>query len=346
MSHAHPWASGAAPWLTHHVVGIQTVQPAFSTFRVEPFLDGTAPNFLTHIAGAQPVASGGTIRVAFDCNGTSTLQVPNRTSAVEVILPLCGRVAEAVTINGKPGTLGSSVGDGVGVNVVCSPGNYTFELQFRAESPAASPPSTASPLPALPSYNYRYVGRDCNDSGAWVGQRGSRGHLLFNFDSPGNDNQVLPAGITSVSVAGHNTGAASCPGCTKVNWLEPAACSSDPRGLLPPPASNGTSKGCRGLGGVLAPTTVTVDLLGPPGPMLNVTLYVVDFDRLGREMAIETREYSNLQLGTQTQSVANFTEGCMLTFEVRPPVRFRLMQVIGPLPHSDAGVALSAMFFD
>jgi hypothetical protein len=80
--------------------------------------------------------------------------------------------------------------------------------------------------------------------------------------------------------------------------------------------------------------------------MLNVTLYVVDFDRLGREMAIETREYSNLQLGTQTQSVANFTEGCMLTFEVRPPVRFRLMQVIGPLPHSDAGVALSAMFFD
>ena len=56
--------------------------------------------------------------------------------------------------------------------------------------------------------------------------------------------------------------------------------------------------GCRGLGGEVGPTTITVDVLGPEGgPKMNVTVYLVDFERFGRQLALETREYNTMQIG-------------------------------------------------
>merc|ERR1712194_80718 len=100
-------------------------------------------------------------------------------------------------------------------------------------------------------------------------------------------------------------------------------------------------------GAVQAATTMTIDVLGPDtGRKVNITLYLADWERLGRELAVETREYGNLQLATPTTRVRNFTEGCKLRFEVQVPIRFRLMEVAAPLPHNFAPLALSALFFD
>jgi len=41
----------------------------------------------------------------------------------------------------------------------------------------------------------------------------------------------------------------------------------------------------------------------------NVSLYLVDWDRQGRRIAVDLREYANLQLAAPTQYVSNFTEG-------------------------------------
>jgi hypothetical protein len=40
MSHAHPWASGAAPWLTQHVLGLKALTPGIALQR----LDGSPPD--------------------------------------------------------------------------------------------------------------------------------------------------------------------------------------------------------------------------------------------------------------------------------------------------------------
>ena len=47
MSHCHPWASGAAPWLTHHVLGLHPTGAGWETWEAKPFLDSEAPNLLS-----------------------------------------------------------------------------------------------------------------------------------------------------------------------------------------------------------------------------------------------------------------------------------------------------------
>ena len=73
MSHAHPWASGAAPWLTHHVLGLQPLTPGWTNFSAMPFLDPSAPNLLTSVRGVQTLKDGQELVAAFACNGTSRL---------------------------------------------------------------------------------------------------------------------------------------------------------------------------------------------------------------------------------------------------------------------------------
>jgi hypothetical protein len=66
-------------------------------------------------------------------------------------------------------------------------------------------------------------------------------------------------------------------------------------------------------------------------------------------VAVELREYSNLQLAAPTQfaTKTDMSEGVYLTWEVRSlPVRLRLMQVAGPLPFNNQLLAFSALFLD
>lgn len=87
----------------------------------------------------------------------------------------------------------------------------------------------------------------------------------------------------------------------------------------------------------------TIDIAG--SGKHNISLYVVDFDRQGRRMAVELREYNNLQLAAPTQYVSNLTEGVYLTWETQLPSRLRLMEVSGPLPNNNALLLWSGLLF-
>ena len=93
----------------------------------------------------------------------------------------------------------------------------------------------------------------------------------------------------------------------------------------------------------LGGTVATIDVSG--SGKHNVSLYLVDWDRQGRRVAVELREYDNLQLAAPTQYVSNFTEGVYMTWEATLPARLRLFQVAGPLPNNNALLVFSALFF-
>ena len=331
MSHCHPWASGAAPWLTRHVVGLAPTAPGWSNFTATPFLAPAAPNLLSAIRGVQPLTGGRAIVAAFACNGSSALVVPAGTRAGLVALPLCGGTATAVTINGKPA--GLEHGDDAVLLRNLGPDSYAFTVSIvPAVLSAAAGIVLAQPAPW---YRYRFVGADRGTGGNWVGKHGASGRVFWSWKAATVDQKELPATVTAVTVACPYTGVSGR--ATAPNW---ASCSSDHRALTPP--SGPTT--CRALGAKLGGTTATIDVAGTG--KFNVTLYLVDWDRLGRRVAVELREAANLQLGAPTQYVANFTEGVYLTWQVELPVRLRLMQVQGPLPDNNALLAFSALLFD
>ena len=105
-----------------------------------------------------------------------------------------------------------------------------------------------------------------------------------------------------------------------------------------------SNSSCRALGALVGGTVATVDISG--SGVHNVSLYLVDWERQGRQVAVELREYENLQLAAPTQYVSNFTEGVWMTWETKLPARLRLFQVAGPLPNNNALLVFSALTFD
>lgn len=397
MSHCHPWASGAAPWLTHNLLGIKTMTPNFKTFSLIPFLDSETPNFLSSVTGVQAIPGGRTIAASFSCNGSSWVDVPANTSAAVVALPLCGAAAASVTINGAPAVLGALLTGRDAVYIgshflpLAGPARYEIKVSFkqreeqeqteeqheeqkqRRADPSSYDGHGDGNVPAVgvddeaSLYRDRFVYADLTTGGNWLTHYGKGGYYLLSFAKPGVPVTAgFGSGVALPSLSFTGTGS-SLPNTTP-NWVSPVTCSPglggpDRRALVPPP---NTFK-CSGIGASLGATTATVTILtreeaagveagrdvmelkeaeqGLPAKR-NVTFYFVDYERSGRRLAVECREYSTLQLAAPTQYVQNFTEGVYLTWEVQLPIAFRLMQVSGPLPNNDEGLAISAIFLD
>ena len=361
MSHCHPWASGAAPWLTHTVLGLQPSAPGWANFTATPFLDPQAPNLLSSIRGVQMLRGARQIKAAFACNGSSSLAVPPLTAASVVALPLCGRDAVALAINGKqvsPANL--EHGNNSLIVRDLGPGIYEFLVTTKARAQAMA---HAVQEPA-PSYRDRFIGADYTTGGDWKTRYGTDGHVFWSWHAPLVNDQQLPSFVSAVHTSCPFTGVsgkASAP-----NWVSPSSpCSADRRALqssvtATSPAggsSYGSSGGardskgasCRGLGGILGGTTATIDVMptaAAASGRVNISAYFVDFERVGRRFAVELREYQTLQLAAPTQYVSNATEGVFLTWEVQQlPVRLRLMQVAGALPNNNNLLAFSALLF-
>ena len=81
----------------------------------------------------------------------------------------------------------------------------------------------------------------------------------------------------------------------------------------------------------------------------RISIYTVDFPRGGSQLAVEMRELPSLALAAPTQKLtdANITAGGVyLTYEAATSVRFRVMEITGDYPRSDADVFVSAVFLD
>ena len=80
-----------------------------------------------------------------------------------------------------------------------------------------------------------------------------------------------------------------------------------------------------------------------------MSLYFVDWQRTGSVFAIEMRELKSLELAAPTQAVTDVGVtggGVYMTFLVTTSVRFRIMEITGAYPRSDADVFVSGIFFD
>jgi hypothetical protein len=101
--------------------------------------------------------------------------------------------------------------------------------------------------------------------------------------------------------------------------------------------------------------SVVVDITLAAAPALapaqwrRLSLYLVDYERAGAQFAVEMRELPSLALAAPTQRFVdtNATGGGMyLTYEAATSVRFRVMEITGDYPRSDADVSVSAVFVD
>jgi alpha-L-rhamnosidase len=308
MSHCHPWASGVAPWLTHHVVGLKPESPGWKNFSVMPFLDPVTPNLLSSIHGVQTLKDDTKICAFFACNGTSSLDVPPGTMAQLVALPLCGAKAVSLQVDETPVAHLEWGDDALLVRNLRS-GSHSFTIAFATASTLAdSATSTGGGTAAgavmavEPSYRDRFVGADYTSGGDWRKNFGVDGHLFWSWQAASVDNQQLPAYVTGVHINTPYTGVRGKAG--RPNF---ANCSSDRRALQPP--TGGAAASCRALGGVVGGTVATIDIGG--SGKHNISLYVVDFDRQGRRMAVELREYLLRRLDSLGHRMVSFVlESC------------------------------------
>ena len=362
-SHCHPWSSGAAPWLTHAVAGLQPISAGWSNFSVQPFLDPTVkgPFLLSAVRGVQTLPGDRAIVAEFACvvgGGTSgNLTVPANTTAGIVAVPLCGcsAVGTKLTLNGKPVAAGGvEIGDDCLIVRDLAVGHYKILIVATATQDSVLPtPASAT----NPSYRDRFISADYTTRGKWRtdGGYGTAGHLMWSWANASVNDQRLPPFISAVELVFPNTWSTYIfPGPATLNWISPTngSCTADPRALEPSDPSNASA--CAGLGAQTGTLTATLDIIGEKNRAVNVTLFAVDYDRLGRRFIVDVREYQtgsgNLQLAAPTQYVDNCTEGVYLTWEVHLPVRLRISQVAprsmvsGDLP-VDAQTAFSALFF-
>ena len=248
----HPWASGAAPWLTQHVVGLTPDAPGWANFTARPFLAPTSPTLLASVRGVQPLTGGRAIVAAFACNGSSSLEVPAGTLASLVALPLCGGTAKAVSINGHPAGSVEHGDDAVLLHDL-GPGSYVFSVSFSAVASSVPAGVADDSFPqAAPSYRYRFVGADRSTGGDWVGKHGAGGWLFWSWNATTLDQERLPAGV-EVTVHCPYTGVSGRAAAP--NW---ASCSRDRRALEPPDSPGA----CHAIGAKLGGTTATIDVAG------------------------------------------------------------------------------------
>jgi hypothetical protein len=138
-----------------------------------------------------------------------------------------------------------------------------------------------------------------------------------------------------------------------VQWT-PAA--GDDRALIDPRKTDADAARKLGAEGTANPRACTqsivIDVTLPctnASAPLRLSLYLVDFARAGAQFAVEMRELHSLALAAPTQKVTSTNTtaaGVYLSYEATTSVRFRVMEITGDYPQSDADVFVSALFLD
>jgi len=185
-------------------------------------------------------------------------------------------------------------------------------------------------------YEVPCVALDTRTQGNWGGQYGKDGHVLIRYASEKEDLKVLPAYVKSVSYDKFRS----------VRW---ASDIDDPRALAPD-RSNGFPRNAAGVhtgnGGPTdvirawhsQPLTLNIEL--KERHPYQVALYFVDWDCLGRRIAVEMFDSSTLKLLAPVQVINDHKNGAYLVYKYDQSVRFRIQQIRG------ANAALSGIFFD
>jgi len=204
----HPYASGATPWITQHLVGLRPLTPGWGEFIAQPTLrtaysGSTATPHGRVILAGEPTAGG----------WRHTLTVPAATKA-RVVLPAWVTEISAVHVNGLAVAFdGAEVGlslllprgavqwEGHQKVVLASmlpPGRHVITLLHAAAAFDAVPPGGVLPYSEPPKYRGKALPTDKTTSGDFRPRYGDDGFVLF---SPRNGSDVaqLPDYVAGLS---------------------------------------------------------------------------------------------------------------------------------------------------
>jgi hypothetical protein len=316
----HPWSSGVTKWLSEEVLGVKPLTPGFVSFVFKPYLSDR----ITWVKGSVPTLNG-VIAASFDLlSGEGSLTAPSGTVAT-VAIPKAGRKIAKVAFEGnsrkkqKPSLTGED-DDYLYYNGF-EAGAYKIKVHYKSTMPV----STIEPMNY--DYNEATVTVDARTQGNWKGKYGTKGYMLINFDSLQHRTK-LPDFIDDIRF---NLNA-------NIHW---ATGVDDTRALV---SDAGDAR--RNIGAIhtndphACLQTMTVDISSKPSHTYRVSLYFVDWDRMGRRSAIEVFGIDDKRLLMPVQMVREYGEGKYVTFTFNQPVRLRINMVRG------LNAALSGIFID
>ncbi|KAA6342508.1 hypothetical protein EZS27_009751 [termite gut metagenome] len=310
----HPWSAGVTKWLSEEVLGIKPIEAGFATFLVKPHLSSA----ITWVKGSVPTLHG-IIAASFNIlSGDMEVTVPSGTWAT-VAIPKAGRSIESVKFKGQKKFKKSEDEDYIYYSGLPG-GDYQIQITY------------AGKLPKTPKEPFIYAGgttvkEDLSTQGNWKGKYGSKGYILYNYDSINSQRSRLPDFI-EVSFA--------TPGpyyyYVPAHWVSGT---TDSRALI----SDQDGDTCRSLGNVHCNLTMGLDIQYKKQQTYKVSLYFADWDKKEYRSAIEIFDLKTLNLLMPVYMVRDYAEGKYIIFEFDRSVRIRINQVRG-------SATLCGMFFD
>jgi len=382
-SMAHPWAAGATAFLSKHGLGVAPTRPGFKTFDLMPLLLNNRS--MTWIRGAVPTPHG-PVTVDFSLvDGTAKVGVPAGTSAGRVGVPVLAGLdrihivhangsAELLWQNSSAGRapVTSAVPPSVSADVtadkrfVCLlnlvPGKYAFKFEHAPLSAGPSPLGRWDPNSTAFNYTATLAGPvDYKTGGGWVGNYGSKGHVLFNYSADdGLDVVSLPTFIeqvwvpTSIPLTGgppfparripcHR--GAGFGGCVQAwsNRTTDRNIPENPSGPAAPRTAVGISSNRW--------ASFHIDVqAADTSTAYNVTLYMVDYQQTKIRQAVKAMDGEDRPIGPMAL-VEDFEGGAYVTYTrtTGGSMAFRILEVpsrAGTVDGLPPRPVVSAVFFD
>jgi alpha-L-rhamnosidase len=328
----HPWGAGVTKWLSEEILGIKPTSPGFSTVDIIPHLGRT----LTHVSGKTPTPKGN-ISANFNVStGLSSVITPAGTIS-RIGIPKAEKIISSIKVNGVlvwdgryhsiPGISGASEDAQFTYLTAVRPGNYKIVTTYKGSTAPYSEPSGVYPA--------RFIGIDSATSGNWGKVYGKDGYVLCNYNGNGKDKQSLPRYVAAVDYYKVKGNGLPLNTVWALNTNDQRALSPDAANSSPRTAACLYAMDADQIGYTF---TSTVSIKGTQD--FKISLYFVDWDNKGREIAVEMFDAATLKLIAPVKIVNNSLGGTYLSYSYNKSVKFRINIVRGD------NAVLSGMFFD
>lgn len=332
ISLCHPWGAGITKWLSEEILGIKPASPGFETIDIIPHLGRT----LTSVSGNVPTPFGIVAAGVNVATGKCSFSIPNGTVA-RIGIPKVGKTIKTIKVNDKlvwdgnyhPAQVINAVNEDsefvylTGVQA----GSYKVDVVYSGKTPQF--------IDVKKHYIAGSVKIDSTTNGNWGGKYGKDGYVLCNYNGNGADKTQLPSYVTSVDYFKFdgNNQPLNCIWQQQTNDKRALAANSG--NSYPRTAACLYAMDADQIG-----YTFTSTIHSKDKHPYKVSLYFVDWDDKGREIAVEMFDAKTSKLLTAVQVVKNFKAGKYITFTCDRAVKFRFDIVRGVNP------VLSGMFFD
>ena len=369
----HPWSSGAAPWLTENVLGIQPALPGFESVLISPHLTQVMASS-GGLHGKVPTPHGVieididvaqytiSITIPHGCSKGAELHLSevlllrlkwmkksliNSTVIVSINSGIPTNLFVALNVNGplfenELATLGNGRSSVAILNLQTGSNQIKCLSCFLSEELPLQPNISSPPPPPFPAPSWPAIVLqiDTWTKGNWIKRFGSDGYVLASFSnssvSSPPDVVNLPTYISSVRSSGRSSN----------SWVSPQP-NTDERALQDPLGFG------RAIGCWYSMYTDFVDIwmdatAETSGLWYQLAVYAVDYDNGDpshdglpqRKQTVALLNIHTLEAAAPIQYLDDYTGGVWIVYELNTSARVRFSMLHG------YNNVLSALMFD